>query len=89
MPPLITTASTRSGIESASMHNDKQRIDCVFMYLHTLCSTQAAKDSLENFEIAYKKRVPDKVDSLGPGKKPREKRGVFGRMMGLKGGAGK
>ena len=89
MPPSITTASTRSGIKSDRMHDDGQRIDCVFEYLHTLCSTQAAKDSLEDFKIAYKKKAPKEAGSLGQGKKPREKRSVFGRMMGIKGGAGK
>lgn len=70
------------------MHDDSRRINRVFEYLDTRCSTQAAKDSLAEFQIAYMKMVfgGPLVPSV---KKAREKKSVLGRIMGIKGGVGK
>ena len=86
-PASLNTFSTLSGIRSDSTHDDSRRITRVFEYLDTRCSTQAAKDSLAEFQIAYMKMVFG--GPLGPVKKVREKKGVFGRIMGIKGGVGK
>ena len=88
-PHLPTTSFTPSGISPDSMHDDRRRITRVFMNLHTLCSTQVAKDSLEEFRILYMEKMFGDVGPLGPGKKVRERKGVFERLMGKKGGLGK
>jgi hypothetical protein len=71
------------------MHDEGRRIRRAFMHLHMLCGTQRAKDSLEEFRVRYMERIGGDIGPVGQGKKVREKRGVFEKLMGRKGGAGK
>ena len=71
------------------MQDDRRRIRRVFMHLHTLCSTQEAKDSLEEFRILYMDKVFKNIGPPSQAKKVHEKKGVFEKLMGKKGGAGK
>lgn len=86
-PASLNSFSALGGIKSDNMHDDGRRMNRVFEYLDTRCSTPAAKDSLAEFQTAYMKMVFG--DPLGPVKKVREKKSVFGRIMGIKGGNGK
>lgn len=71
------------------MQDDRRRIGLVFMHLHTLCSTQVAKESLDEFRILYMEKVLGDIGPPSQAKKVREKKGVFEKLMGKKGGAGK
>ena len=83
-----SSSLTTSEVNPINMHDDRQRIRHVFMHLHQLCSTQMAKDSLEEFRIQYMERVFGDNGPHSEGKKAPPKKGVFERLMGKK-GAGK
>lgn len=67
---------------SKGMHDDQERMKHVFEDLEKLCSTQVAKNSLKKFKIEYEVM-------LSRGKEGRDKKGVFGRLMGRRRGAEK
>lgn len=69
-----------------NMHDERQRMSRVFMHLNTFCATQSAKDSLEDFRMQYMEQTDGDIGPLGPGRKVRDKRGVFEKLMGRKGG---
>jgi hypothetical protein len=81
-----TTSFTPQGFDLNSMHDEGQRIRRVFMHLSMLCATKSARDSLEEFRVQYMQKMDEDIGPLGQGTKVREKRGVFEKLMGRKGG---
>lgn len=67
------------------MRDDRERLRRVFMHLHELCSTQVAKDSLEEFRNLYLEKALGDVRPPAQSKKTQGKKGVFEKLMGKRG----
>ena len=78
----LHSSSTKTIITSSShdMNDDYQRAAHVFTYLKSICVSKEAEQSLEQFRKLWEAKggVADE------GKKIKEKRGVFEKLMGKK-----
>ncbi|KAL2048684.1 hypothetical protein N7G274_000596 [Stereocaulon virgatum] len=74
---------------SQPMHDDARRTRRVYIHLRSLCMTDEAKQSLDDFKTmmdARERKIAEGGGKLGP--KIREKRGFFQGLMGKKKGEG-
>ena len=86
-PPSPSPAPSFSSTESLNqpMHDDARRTRRVYIHLRSLCMTDEAKQSLDEFKVimdARERKITEGGGKLGP--KIREKRGFFQGLMGKK-----
>ena len=90
-PTSPSPAPSFSSTDSLSqpMHDDARRTRRVYIHLRSLCMTDEAKQSLDEFKTmmdARERKIAEGGGKLGP--KIREKRGFFQGLMGKKKGEG-